>query len=553
MKLFALFLCPIILWATCTTGSSGDCEVGSGKTYSTIALCTAAMAAGQTCRVFAGTYNETPTIPNGTSGNYNSLIVNPGDSVVIQGAVMGNHTKLNGFQIQNPSSPNTTICVEVPLNTTDFYITNNHIESCASGIKEDSSSSSTTSNGYIQGNTILYTCSTPASPNVCRAISANGNNQLIENNDISHVSDGPYVFGQHIVLRKNTFHDIHTADCGSNSSNCHVDFMQADGTSGTLGAQFLLVEDNIAATGVNDGGINNCDTPGSCQPSVHAMGIFQGGQCSACNNAIIRFHVAKHIADGGIANDQGAWTFVHQYNNSYIDVNNESGAQANGQDTNDYNTAATNVADLNSIFYYVVVSTMPSFQPVSTAGTSATGAVVGNSLAFCVGTCTLKNHTNSGAWTTDPNNLQSDPLFVNYAGNNFNLTSSSPARNHGTNLTTAVGSGSGSTTLVVADAAYFQDGYGLTGVQPDCIAIGTISNHVCISAGTINYGTNTITLATAATWATSDPIWLYSKSDGAVVLTDTNGPDSGAFPFSPTTVGGSAISGASVVAGSSVQ
>jgi hypothetical protein len=62
---------------------------------------------------------------------------------------------------------------------------------------------------------------------------------------------------------------------------------------------------------------------------------------------------------------------------------------------------------------------------------------------------------------------------------------------------------------------------------PDVIAIGTIGNTVQISS--INYSTNTITLATPMTWANGAPIWLYKNSSGQQVLYGT-APDLGAHP-----------------------
>lgn len=105
---------------------------------------------------------------------------------------------------------------------------------------------------------------------------------------------------------------------------------------------------------------------------------------------------------------------------------------------------------------------------------------------------------------------------------NFSLQSSSSLINGGTYLTQASGSGSNSTTLVVGDALYFQDGtWGsdlARGVNfyPDWIAIGNINNIVQISS--INYSTNTITLASPMTWSNGANIWLYKKSDGVRVL-----------------------------------
>jgi hypothetical protein len=117
---------------------------------------------------------------------------------------------------------------------------------------------------------------------------------------------------------------------------------------------------------------------------------------------------------------------------------------------------------------------------------------------------------------------------------NLSLQASSPAINGGTYLTQASGAGSNSTNLAVNDAMYFQDGtWGSNlarGVDffPDWIAIGTVTNTAQISS--IDYATNTITLASPKTWSANYPIWLYKKSDGAVVLAGS-APDMGAYEY----------------------
>ena len=63
-------------WATCTTEASGNCEVGTGKSYLSIASFLSAMGAGQMFQVFSGTYNESPSISAGTAGNYKNVIIN---------------------------------------------------------------------------------------------------------------------------------------------------------------------------------------------------------------------------------------------------------------------------------------------------------------------------------------------------------------------------------------------------------------------------------------------------------------------------------------------
>jgi hypothetical protein len=136
----------------------------------------------------------------------------------------------------------------------------------------------------------------------------------------------------------------------------------------------------------------------------------------------------------------------------------------------------------------------------------------------------------------DPGNKNADPLFVSYVSagstsNNFHLQAGSPAIAAGTYLTTVASGDSGSgTSLVVSDATYFQDGYGLSNaystVNGDCIAVGTASNHVCVT--TVNYTTNTLTLASSISRSAGQGVYLYSKSDGVQVLTGS-APNIGAL------------------------
>jgi hypothetical protein len=141
--------------------------------------------------------------------------------------------------------------------------------------------------------------------------------------------------------------------------------------------------------------------------------------------------------------------------------------------------------------------------------------------------------------------VDGDPKFVNPDVTdtrsrilpNLALQSTSPAINGGTYLTQVNGAGTNSTTLVVDDALYFQDGTwgsalarGVT-LFPDWIAIGTVGNVVQISS--INYSTNTITLKSPMTWSNGAKIWLYKKSDGSRVLFGS-APDYGAHEFDPS-------------------
>jgi len=163
-----------------------------------------------------------------------------------------------------------------------------------------------------------------------------------------------------------------------------------------------------------------------------------------------------------------------------------------------------------------------------------------------------KNPANYPNSITELNNWitkDGDPLFVNPDVSdptslvlpNLSLQSSSGAIDKGTYLTQAKGSGLNSTTLIVDDAMYFQDGSwgsdlarGVT-FFPDWIAIGSVDNVVQIKS--INYSTNTITLKSPMSWGDRAKIWLYKKSDGERVLYGS-APDFGAYEFNLGNISG---------------
>ena len=209
--------------------------------------------------------------------------------------------------------------------------------------------------------------------------------------------------------------------------------------------------------------------------------------------------------------------------------------------------SAGNIADNNRVYNNTVayngqgpqcrVTAFPGF---SRGGmrlpSGANGNVVKNNLLF----------GNVGAEIQDvgAGNVVSDnwlaahgnPLFVNTSildpmsatVPNLSLKDTSGAIDNGTSLTVANGAGASSTTLIVDDALYFQDGTrgsSLTAMQADWVAIGSVTNVVQISR--IDYATNRITLVSAKSWSDGAPIWLYRDSDGTTILKG-RAPDQGA-------------------------
>jgi hypothetical protein len=174
-----------------------------------------------------------------------------------------------------------------------------------------------------------------------------------------------------------------------------------------------------------------------------------------------------------------------------------------------------------------------------------TGNIVKNNLYYeysNVHTGQTSSQIFANNWHGD---TQGDPLFVNASTTppsdktdatlpNLDLQANSPAIDAGGALTTVAAADAGSgLSLVVSDARYFQDGtYAPPGtVQADWIAVGTVSNVAQISS--IDYSTNTITLANAIKRNDGDAVWLYKKSDGVRVLYGA-APDAGAYEYPDT-------------------
>ena len=202
----------------------------------------------------------------------------------------------------------------------------------------------------------------------------------------------------------------------------------------------------------------------------------------------------------------------------------------NGQDSSIYPNAVTGFGDLD--WRYGIGN--------HSSGCSARDNIIKNNIIYDSYSgdrsdkCTIYNTYTNNYWTTD-----GDPLFVNTDVSDpasltlpdLSLQAGSGAIDNGIHLTQANGSGSNSNTLIVDDARYFQDGSwgsSLSDIQADWIAIGTVDNVVQISS--INYSTNTITIASSMTWSGNANIWLYKNSSGAVVLHGT-APDQGAYEF----------------------
>jgi len=145
--------------------------------------------------------------------------------------------------------------------------------------------------------------------------------------------------------------------------------------------------------------------------------------------------------------------------------------------------------------------------------------------------------------------LETDPLFTDETIPEDRSSTTQPdlswnpasgAKDNGVGLTATNGTGTDSTALVVDNAMFFQDGSwgsSLSTVEADWIAVGTVDNVAQISS--IDYATNTITLATALTWTDGQDVWLYKDSSANRTLYGS-APDQGSYqapvPDQPTSL-----------------
>lgn len=127
-----------------------------------------------------------------------------------------------------------------------------------------------------------------------------------------------------------------------------------------------------------------------------------------------------------------------------------------------------------------------------------------------------------------------DPLFVDWnvadldpdnpTAHDFTLTSSSPAINAGSFLTTITSATGSGTSFVVGDAGFFTDGEGI--YAGDSVQVQGQTTPVTVTD--VNYVTQTITVGSSLSW---------TNGNGLALTYSGSAPDQGAFEFTGPSVG----------------
>ncbi|MFH2006555.1 MAG: MopE-related protein [bacterium] len=117
-------------------------------------------------------------------------------------------------------------------------------------------------------------------------------------------------------------------------------------------------------------------------------------------------------------------------------------------------------------------------------------------------------------------NLEVDPLFSDAPGRDFTLQATSPLIDAGAFLTRTTSAGSG-TTLPVADARYFHDGFGIEGEVGDLIQLEGQPETATVTA--VDLAAGTITVDVALTWTADQGVAQVYQGDAPDVGLDEVG------------------------------
>jgi hypothetical protein len=121
-------------------------------------------------------------------------------------------------------------------------------------------------------------------------------------------------------------------------------------------------------------------------------------------------------------------------------------------------------------------------------------------------------------------------------GPDLHLQALSPCIDSGTYLTVVVSAGGSGTSFEVADAGYFMDGWGISGVSGDQIQLYGTTQRARITG--VNYQTNTVTVDKNVTWTQDQGVCLAYEGTAPDLGAFEHGLENSAAPAAATAVSG---------------
>lgn len=371
--------------ATYYVSTSGlDTNPGTeSQPWRTIAHANNVMVAGDTTNVEAGTYNE--IVETTTSGTSTSPITFQAVGSVITKTfnISSDYITIKGFEMTNA---NEGYMMLITGSHCDIENNTIHDPTASFGVLHISDETST---GCIIRNNHFYSSQTSNSD--LPVIILNGNDHLVENNEIGPMKDidAFRVWGNNSIIRNNYIHDI-TETPGSEA---HMDVIQ----------NFNCCTDNL---------------------------VFE-------QNKIVDFDGQVLMTETNTADPTGNWSIR---NNLYINVSLQ--ANVGIPNIKFYNNTFYNAGGGNNLIFYlydaagksnfsgariknnliITASSISSYGQVMSVGTTGTDVQIDNNYIAVVGSY--------GAVSGDdePNGINGgNPLFVNSSANDFHVLSGSPA------------------------------------------------------------------------------------------------------------------------------
>lgn len=498
-RLFLLSILFLLLPAFRVEATTYTVKAAGGGSFSTISQCASTAVAGDTCVIFAGTYNETVTPSHsGSSGSPITFSTNPGDAVTVTGWNLGS---LNYITIQGSAAAPMVVTSGVGwlvITHSVFQYISETGGGCFGGNGWYQTSQPTAYNQFL--NLTLVSCGgVPAGP----AIELEGDHNLFDGIVCSFAQACITLSGQFNVIRNSTFGPTSASVLGGQHSQPVENSVACGGGAGTTdiagGMQHLLYENNKSIQW--RGG------------DSHGIALVTDTGSTVCGTTSNVFRLSQTMDSGSYSTEIYSSLQSYFYNDSFSDTQLDAGTK----DKEDYqfDPNSPNSRTINNIF-----ANMTQVGSEDWCIYGDTPLVENHNLCFNSGYSGswFGPSTGSGSSYDTSDIFNKDPLYV-AQDTDLHIQSGSPAIGVGGPLTTATSSGTSSTSLTVGDAGFFSWGYGISNVQPDWIRIGP---SVTAQIANINYSTNVITLATPVSWSSGAGVYLYKNSNGTIVLNGAN-------------------------------
>jgi hypothetical protein len=408
----------VLLWTTGAFAASyyvngrtgNDNNTGtSAQPFKTIARAVTAVAAGDTVVVNSGAYNERVIITKSGTSSQPITFKAARDTRTLGFSLKGNYLSVTGFEVSTVSS-------DVELGT-GFWVSGNYItvsgnfihDTTRGGIRMDSpDTGSTRKQGSVIYNNVIYRAGQVG-------IEVHGLNVTIEGNEIRHTiqhpaalvpdssfedADGMRFFGEGHIFRKNYIHDITTND-PENDDSPHIDCFQTWGP-----ATRITFDSNTC--------INDNET-------------VQGFMIETSSNNVSDITVTNNVVYAFRALNVWSCPRIYIANNTFAGRLSFTGPSGYGVELHN----SPNSTIYNNIFYDMGHKT---YWYLYTDAASRTNTVINYNLIYNSDGSVPPRNPGSQYPPYPFDKWNADPGFVNPAGYDYRLKSTSLARDAGTTL-----------------------------------------------------------------------------------------------------------------------